>query len=34
MEGYKVVKLDSVVEDIDIFITATGNKDIIMASSM
>jgi len=34
MEGYKVVKLDSVIEDIDIFITATGNKDIIMASSM
>jgi len=34
MEGYKVVKMDSVVEEIDIFITATGNKDIIMASNM
>jgi adenosylhomocysteinase len=34
MEGYKVVKLESVIHEIDIFITATGNKDIIMASSM
>ena len=25
MEGYSVVTLDDVVEDIDIFVTATGN---------
>jgi adenosylhomocysteinase len=34
MEGFQVVKLDTVVADADIFITATGNKDIIMASDM
>jgi len=34
MEGYHVVKLDSVVSDADIFITATGNKDIIMSRHM
>tara|TARA_B110000503_G_C6823349_1_gene279811 strand:+ start:193 stop:342 length:150 start_codon:yes stop_codon:yes gene_type:complete len=34
MEGYKVVKMDTVVKDIDIFITCTGNKDIIMADNM
>ena len=34
MEGFKVVRLDSVVKDIDIFITATGNKNIIMAADM
>jgi adenosylhomocysteinase len=34
MEGFQVVKLDSVVADADIFITATGNKDVIMASDM
>jgi len=34
MEGYKVVKLESVIDEIDIFITATGNKDIIMAENM
>ena len=31
MEGYQVVTLDDVVETADIFITATGNKDIITA---
>ncbi|CAL9463709.1 adenosylhomocysteinase [Streptomyces albus] len=34
MDGYQVVRLDDVVETADIFITTTGNKDIIMASDM
>jgi adenosylhomocysteinase len=34
MEGYQVVRLDSVVAKADIFVTATGNKDIIMAADM
>ena len=34
MEGYQVVTLDDVVETADIFITATGNKDIITAKDM
>jgi len=34
MEGIDVVRLNDVVGDIDIFVTATGNKDIIMASHM
>ncbi|MFI7242983.1 adenosylhomocysteinase [Streptomyces qinglanensis] len=34
MDGYQVVTLDDVVETADIFITTTGNKDIIMASDM
>ncbi len=34
MEGYEVRKLDEVVETADIFITATGNKDIITAADM
>ncbi|MCW2665489.1 MAG: adenosylhomocysteinase [Frankiales bacterium] len=34
MEGYQVTTLDEVVETADIFITATGNKDIIMAEHM
>jgi adenosylhomocysteinase len=34
MEGYQVVTLDEVVETADIFITATGNKDIITADHM
>jgi adenosylhomocysteinase len=34
MEGFEVKKLSSVVGSADIFITATGNKDIIMASHM
>ncbi len=29
MEGYRVVRLDDVVEDIDIFVTATGNFKVI-----
>jgi adenosylhomocysteinase len=34
MEGYQVLPLDDVVETADIFITATGNKDIITAAHM
>jgi adenosylhomocysteinase len=34
MEGFQVVKLDDVVGEIDIFVTATGNKDIITAGHM
>jgi len=29
MEGFRVVKIESVVNEIDIFVSATGNKDII-----
>lgn len=34
MEGYEVVRMDDVVDKMDIFITATGNKNIIMAEHM
>src|SRR5262245_27919352 len=34
MEGYQVATLDDVVSTADIFITATGNKDIITAQHM
>jgi adenosylhomocysteinase len=34
MEGYQVATLDDVVETADIFITATGNKDVITAGDM
>jgi adenosylhomocysteinase len=34
MEGYQVATLDDVLATADIFITATGNKDIITASHM
>ncbi len=34
MEGYQVITLEDVVETADIFITATGNKDIITAEHM
>ncbi len=34
MEGYQVLTLDDVVETADIFITATGNRDIITAEDM
>jgi len=34
MQGYEVRKLDSVIGDADIFITATGNRDIITADHM
>merc|ERR1712037_609145 len=31
MEGYQVATIESVVGEIDIFVTATGNKDIVMS---
>ncbi|HEX6420339.1 MAG TPA: adenosylhomocysteinase [Acidimicrobiales bacterium] len=34
MEGYEVTTLESVIDRADIFITATGNKDIISAEHM
>jgi adenosylhomocysteinase len=34
MDGYQVVRLEDVVSTADIFITATGNKDVIKASDM
>jgi adenosylhomocysteinase len=34
MQGYEVRTLDEVVESADIFVTATGNKDIITAEHM
>jgi adenosylhomocysteinase len=34
MEGYQVLTLEDVVETADVFVTATGNKDIITAKHM
>ena len=34
MEGYQVSPLEDVIGSIDIFVTTTGNKDIIMAADM
>jgi adenosylhomocysteinase len=34
MEGFQVLRLEDVVETADIFITATGNRDIITAADM
>ena len=34
MEGYQVVTLDDVVDTADIFVTATGDRDIITADAM
>ncbi|NJC21755.1 adenosylhomocysteinase [Arthrobacter pigmenti] len=34
MDGYQVARLESVLAEGDIFITTTGNKDVIMASHM
>ncbi len=34
MDGVQVVTLEDVVEQVDIFVTTTGNKDIIMAEHM
>jgi adenosylhomocysteinase len=34
MDGYQVVTLDDVVDSADIFITATGNRDVITAEHM
>jgi adenosylhomocysteinase len=34
MEGYQVCPLEDVIESVDIVVTATGNKNILMASHM
>ena len=34
MDGYQVLTLEDVVETADIFITATGNRDVIKAEHM
>ncbi len=34
MDGYQVLRLDDVLETADIFVTATGNKDVITAEHM
>jgi adenosylhomocysteinase len=34
MEGYEILRLETVLEKADMFITATGNKDIITADHM
>jgi len=34
MEGFRVATLDDVIGEADIFVTTTGNKDIIMVSDM
>merc|ERR1719197_946920 len=34
MEGFQIVRLNDVLDQADIFITTTGNKDIIMVDQM
>ena len=34
MDGFEVVRLEDVVDEMDIFVTATGNKDIITVDNM
>ncbi len=34
MQGYEVVRVDDVIDTADIFITATGNRDVISAEQM
>jgi adenosylhomocysteinase len=34
MDGYQVARLEDVVGEVDIFVTATGNRDIITADDM
>jgi adenosylhomocysteinase len=34
MEGFTVAPLEDVIANVDIFVTTTGNKDIIMAEHM
>ena len=34
MEGYQVARIDDVVDEVDIFVTSTGNKGIISADHM
>jgi adenosylhomocysteinase len=34
MEGYEVVRLEDVISDVDVVITTTGCKNVVMASHM
>ncbi len=34
MDGYQVVRLEDVISEVDIFVTATGNRDVITAQHM
>jgi len=34
MEGLNVVRMESIISEVDIIITATGNKDILMVENM
>lgn len=34
MEGYEVVTIEDLIDKVDIFVTATGNKNIILAEHM
>jgi adenosylhomocysteinase len=34
MEGFSVLKLESIIGEVDIIVTATGNKDIVMVKHM
>src|ERR1700755_1793942 len=34
MDGYQVARIDDVIGEVDIFVTATGNKDVITAKHM
>ncbi|MGP4112600.1 adenosylhomocysteinase [Streptomyces sp. 4N509B] len=34
MDGYQVARLEDVVETADVFVTSTGNRDVIMADDM
>jgi len=34
MEGFQVVRLEDVIETVDVFVTATGNRDVITAAHM
>jgi adenosylhomocysteinase len=34
MDGYQVARIEDVISEVDIFVTATGNKDVITAKQM
>jgi adenosylhomocysteinase len=34
MDGYQVARIEDVISEVDIFVTATGNKDVITAAHM
>ena len=34
MDGYRVVRIDDVVENVDMFVTCTGNKKVILRQHM